>query len=431
MSLLPGIGLGTDAYPDRIARRLRAVNLTCWCAAAVAAGFAVYLGLYDWPRLWALVAVNAADAVIWAAIPLLHRFGPTVAPVAFGLSVYASNFAITALLGTDAGVYLYYMPVAALAVLFLGIGRIALAGALAATAALLHLAAHFWLPAEGPLAGADPVLVHGTYATSVVAVHALLFAIVWYGLRQTARAEAALEREYERSERLLANILPGPIAERLKGGREATIADTFEEASILFADLAGFTGRASRMPPGDLVAFLNAVFSRFDGLVEYHGLEKIKTIGDAYMVAAGLPEPHPDHAGAAADLALDMMAAAAGLAAPEGEPAAIRIGIASGPVVAGVVGTRKFAYDVWGDTVNLAARMESQGTVGRIQITDETRRLLDGRYRFEERGTIEVRGRGPLRTWFLLGPESPGEEPVEEPGTPAQPPQDPEEDAGR
>lgn len=408
MSILPSLDFGTRAYTDKVARRLRAFNLTAWTAASVAAAFAVYLSILDVERFRLLIGLNLLDAVFWAAVPLLHRFGPMVATVAFGASVYASNLAITAFLGTDSGVQLYYMAVAALAVVFIGFARIVLCGIFVAIAAGLHILAHFWLPAQSTIIAVEPWLADSTYIVSVVAVFGLLFAIVFYGLRQTARAEAVAEREYARSEGLLVNILPSAIAERLKGGQESIIADNFASASILFVDLVGFTSRASHMPPSELIVFLNGVFSRFDTLVAKYGVEKIKTIGDAYMVAAGLPETRPDHADAAADLALDMLAAAADVRDPDGNPVAFRIGIGSGPVVAGVVGTRKFAYDVWGDTVNVAARMESQGEPGRIQISDDTHALLSERFHCEERGVIEVRGRGPLKTWFLVGRDTGG-----------------------
>ena len=197
---------------------------------------------------------------------------------------------------------------------------------------------------------------------------AILFSIIFYAVRQLARAEAAAEREYERSESLLSNILPPRVAERLKERSRCVIADAYPEASILFADMAGFTARASDTTPEELVRFLNDVFTKLDGLVERHGLEKIKTTGDAYMVVSGVPEPRPDHAEALAELALDMRDALVGLVDPKGREVPVRIGIASGPVVAGVVGTRKFFYDVWGDAVNIASRMESTGEAGKIQV---------------------------------------------------------------
>ena len=168
------------------------------------------------------------------------------------------------------------------------------------------------------------------------------------------------------------SILPPPVAERLKNRADALVADAYPEASILFTDMAGFTARASDTTPEELVRFLNDVFTKLDALVERHGLEKIKITGDAYMVVSGVPEPRSDHAEALAELALDIRDALVGLVDPKGREVPVRIGIASGPVVAGVVGTRKFFYDVWGDAVNIASRMESTGEAGKIQVAVQT-----------------------------------------------------------
>jgi adenylate cyclase len=231
----------------------------------------------------------------------------------------------------------------------------------------------------------------------------ILFAIVYYAVRQIRHAEDAAEREHARSEALLANILPSPVAARLKTGVEEVIADRYAAASILFADMAGFTARASNLDPDELVRFLNRTFTMLDALVDGHGLEKIKTTGDAYMVVSGVPAVRADHATAIAALALDMRETLAGLVDPKGRPVPVRIGLACGPVVAGVVGTRKFFYDVWGDAVNLASRMESTGEPGKIQVTDEMRSALGDRFTFAERGLVEVKGKGEMRTWFLTG----------------------------
>ena len=212
----------------------------------------------------------------------------------------------------------------------------------------------------------------------------------------------ALRTERDRSERLLLNVLPRAIADRLKGA-ETTIAENYPEVSILFADIVGFTALAAQMPPTRLVGVLNTIFSGFDALVDRHGLEKIKTIGDAYFVAGGVPTPLTDHAGAVAEMALDMMQSLARFNEECGATFEMRVGINSGPVVAGVIGTHKFVFDLWGDAVNVASRMESHGQPGRIQLTEATFRLLEGRYRFEERGVISVKGRGDMRTYFLLG----------------------------
>jgi class 3 adenylate cyclase len=236
---------------------------------------------------------------------------------------------------------------------------------------------------------------------------ALLAAVLLLG--EAVRGRRALDQEHrlllaeqDRSERLLLNVLPSPIAARLKQG-EAVIADRFPEVTVLFADLAGYTASSDRSSPERVVQVLGDLFTAFDRLAQRHDLEKIKTVGDAYMVAGGLPEPRPDHAEAVAEMALAVRDEVGRHLDPNGQPLAVRIGIDTGPVVAGVIGTSKFSYDLWGDTVNTASRMESQGVVGCIQVTERTYRRLRGRYRFERRGPIQVRGKGELVTWFLLG----------------------------
>ncbi len=232
----------------------------------------------------------------------------------------------------------------------------------------------------------------------------------------------AFQKEHRRSEELLLNVLPAPIADRLKD-KEETIADDFSEVTILFADIVDFTKLSARIPSRALVDLLNRVFSAFDRLTERHGIEKIKTIGDAYMAVAGLPVPRADHAEAIADMALDMQQAMTRLRTELGEPLALRIGIHSGPVVAGVIGDRKFAYDLWGDTVNIASRMESHGVADRIQLTQSSHALLRDRYVCEKRGSITVKGKAPMTTYFLIGKRD--EAPLSRPqrvASPARPP---------
>jgi class 3 adenylate cyclase len=236
----------------------------------------------------------------------------------------------------------------------------------------------------------------------------VLFAAVLL-LGEAVRTRRALRLEHrlllgeqERSEQLLLNVLPAPIAARLKQ-TEGVIADGFPDVTVLFADIVDFTRRSDRLAPEQVVQALNDLFSVFDQHARQRGLEKIKTVGDAYMVVGGLPDPRPDHAHAVAEMALAMREEVARRTDPGGQPLAVRIGIDTGPVVAGVIGTSKFSYDLWGDTVNTASRMESQGVAGCIQVTARTyERLKDG-YRFERRGPIPVKGKGEIVTYFLVG----------------------------
>ncbi len=211
-----------------------------------------------------------------------------------------------------------------------------------------------------------------------------------------------LAREQQKSEDLLLNILPEPIALRLKQGEDC-IADSFAEVTILFADIVNFTPMSASLPATELVGLLNEIFSEFDRLSEERGLEKIKTIGDAYMVGAGLPVLREDHAEQVAEMALDMQDAIVRFNSSHDTDLSMRIGINSGAVVAGVIGTRKFIYDIWGDAVNTAARMESQGLEGQIQVTEATYHYLRDRYEFGDRGIIEIKGKGRMHTYILKG----------------------------
>jgi adenylate cyclase len=400
LRLLPNIRYGTERYPEKVARRLRALNIATWIASFVASGFAIVHFLDPTPGLRKVAAVNALAAVVCAGIPLLHRLGPLVASVCLLTFLFVYLFVVLFFLGSGTGMHLHYLVAAGLLVLFFGTERIFLTAVFVAAAAAFLIAVEALVPRNAGLLSAPRLF--GGFVVATITACTIQMVIVVYALRQAARAEAAAEREYERSESLLVNILPATIAERLKGRTEAVIADKFEEASILFADMAGFTARASDTAPDDLVLFLNHVFTDFDRLVERHGLEKIKTTGDAYMVVSGVPLPRPDHAEALAQLALEMRAAAKELRDPQGHSVPIRIGISSGPVVAGVVGTRKFFYDVWGDAVNVASRMETTGVVGKIQVSQEAYERLKDDFVLDECGEIEVKGKGRMRTWFLI-----------------------------
>jgi adenylate cyclase len=220
--------------------------------------------------------------------------------------------------------------------------------------------------------------------------------------RLLTEEQKLLQEEHVRSERLLHNILPVSIAEKLKRDT-GTIAEGFADVSVLFADIVGFTTYCASLPPGETVDVLNEIFSCFDALAYRHGLEKIKTIGDAYMVAAGLPIPRPDHVRAAADMALDMQAEIHRYNRDHGSTFRLRIGIHTGPVVAGVIGAQKFSYDLWGDTVNTASRMESQGMEDSIQVTSVTFERLQHLYLLEERGILPIKGKGAMTTYLLKG----------------------------
>jgi len=228
--------------------------------------------------------------------------------------------------------------------------------------------------------------------------------------QETRRLYAQVVAEQKLTERLLLNVLPETIADRLKGRPGLTgdsfterIVDSFPEVTVLFADIVGFTQFSEGVSPETLVDVLNDIFTRFDGIADRRGLEKIKTIGDSYMAAAGLPIPVADHSARAAHMALDLIELMDRLNEHNPHPLRVRIGLSTGAVVAGVIGKRKFLYDLWGDAVNTASRMESHGVSGRIQLTESTKLRLNGLFSLEDRGTIHVKGKGEMHTWFLNG----------------------------
>jgi len=266
---------------------------------------------------------------------------------------------------------------------------------------------------DATLASGPPDIPEGVviafFALNIVGVATTAYALLQYFVRARERAlselavqHRALEREQEKSERLLLNVLPEPVAVRLKN-EEGIIADDFESVTVLFADLVGFTPLSERLSAAEVVALLDRVFARWDALAASHGVEKIKTIGDAYMAAGGIPMPRADHAQAVADLALAMRHEVELYATETGLALDVRIGIDTGPVVAGVIGRAKFIYDLWGDTVNTASRMESLARPGTIQVTQRAYEQLRAGYELSSRSTIEVKGKGPMAVYRLLG----------------------------
>jgi adenylate cyclase len=266
------------------------------------------------------------------------------------------------------------------------------------------------------LATGAPHIPHGLvvafFALNILGVATTAFALLQYFVRARERALAdlarqhhALELEQAKSERLLLNVLPQPVAARLKE-REGIIAEDCPGVTVLFADIVGFTPLSKRLSASELVSLLDRVFARWDAVAAGHGVEKIKTIGDAYMVAGGIPLPRDDHAEAIAEMALAMGPELARCSAETGLPLEVRIGIDTGPVVAGVIGRAKFIYDLWGDTVNTASRMESHALPGTIQVTERAYERLRHRYELRRRGMIEVKGKGPMTCYLLIGPRA-------------------------
>jgi adenylate cyclase len=364
----------------------------------------VWVGTYAALGLWLSAAIPLAYQV--ASVASIYTFARTRRFRLFRASQLLMSlllpFALQWSLGgfaTSSAVSLWAFTCPVGALLFVGARQavpwfLAFAGLVALSAAI-----------DPALAAGAPDIPNGVvvtfFALNILGVSTTSYVLLQYFVRARDQALAELRVERAKSERLLLNVLPASVASRLKESDEV-IADGYASATVLFADIVGFTPLAQDLSPADTVALLDRVFARWDALAARHGVEKIKTIGDAYMVAGGLPEPRQDHAEAIADMALEMGAEVERFAAESGLPLEVRIGIDSGPVVAGVIGRAKFTYDLWGDTVNTASRMESHGMPGAIQVSERAYECLRGRYDLRQRGTIDVKGKGPMTTYLLL-----------------------------
>jgi adenylate cyclase len=385
--------------PLRVARMQLPLSRILMIAAAIHLG---QVALFTWLGVWEMAAYNVLSVAAFAgAYALLRRGGFGAASLIGTLEVLIHQALAVHFVGWGAG-FQYYLLAAAPLELMLGVrSRASQAGFLVLALGLFVGLAIAYQQAAPPYA-LDPTFVRVYGLVNTILAFALPIAFSFYLRRAAEVAEAALEDQRQRSEALLHRVLPPSIVERLResGG---SLAEAVDEASILFADIVGFTRFAERTPPREVLAVLDAIFAAFDELVEARGLEKIKTLGDAYMVAAGAPTSREDHAEALADLALAMLEELQQHTDRVPGGLMMRIGIHSGPVVAGVIGRSKFAYDLWGDTVNTAARMESHGEPGRIQVSEATARRLGPALRVEERGLIEVKGKGLMRTFWVLG----------------------------
>ncbi|OBK76914.1 adenylate cyclase [Mycobacterium sp. 1274761.0] len=390
----------TQHYAKSVASRFRVLKIATGMAAFISFAFGVFQLLIGGPAWW-VGLLNLVFGAVFLTVPVLYRFGELIAPLTFFLIAYLSLGYICYTMGTGTGLQFYFLVSATLVVLVFGIERIVLASVIVAAGAAGTIALELFVPNDRGLG--PPWTMTVGFASSVIGSAVMVMATVWYALREIDRAEKAMEAEYQRSEALLANILPASIARRLKDPSRTIIADKYDDASILFADIAGYTKRASNTAPTELVRFLDTLYTDLDALVDRHGLEKIKTSGDSYMVVSGVPQPRADHDKAIACLALDMAEAVADLKDAQGQAVPLRIGLAAGPVVAGVVGARKFFYDVWGDAVNIASRMESTDVEGRIQVPHEMYERLKNDYVLEERGVVDIKGKGPMQTWYLVG----------------------------
>jgi len=385
---------GTASYNRSDRQGLIVANVTGYLASFSSLVYALIYSLHDPVNLRPVVLGNIVSALCTAATPFFHRFGASAAALWLATVIFSTIFYFIAFLGRDSGIQLNYIGAAAGALAILGLARLRLAIASTLLALFCHLAAWYLFPPHAAINVEEDWFLDQLYANSAVSVMAIVFLIVFYAFRLARLAEA-------QTEALLRNMMPGMIVDRLRDDPATTIAENFDEASVVFADLVGFTQLAHRLGPARTVALLDDLFSRIDRAALELGLEKIKTIGDAYMAVAGVPAPCSDHALRALKLGEAMLDIIGEVSREHGLSLAMRIGIATGPVTAGVIGRAKISYDVWGDTVNLAARLESHGAPGRIHVSLATLAALGAGHGYGQPRAIELKGIGLVETVLI------------------------------
>lgn len=393
---------GVVTADAQVARRQRFTNIGICAAAANAVSHLLINAIYDFSGLFTVNLYNVLFAVAALMLPRLHRVGDNAAALGLaGLILVGNSFVVWAL-GVASDLQIYFTLVGAWLFLF-GVQNLRLfvpVFLLFVAVLLFHLNVApvdgFVLPEDGHLR--DLLSTHAMVNT--ITINA---AMIYVALRALRRAELELEEQHARSERLLATVMPASVAARLKGDGEARIADRFDHLSVLFADVVGFTEASRGLPPEAVVAYLDELVRGFDALAARFGVDKIKTVGDGYMAATGFAGPGADAAVAIARFAQAMIGTVARHRPLGARPLALRIGIHCGPATAGIIGDTRFSYDIWGEAVNIAARLEQHGEPGRVHVSEAFRIAAGSGLEFIERGPTELKGVGEMRTFYLAG----------------------------
>jgi len=389
------LSFGTEHYPPETRRRLRVMNAVAYLIIIATLAYSVQHLLHADIKLMPVAIINIALVFVAAWVPFAHRYNEIAGGMLLIIAEYSAQFAFSAYYGHGAGMQMHYFVGAAAPFVILGLHRKKLALALVLSGVGLHLLSWKLFPASRALINVDTEMLEHLYVNATVTTTALIAASVYY-------AYALVERAQGEVEKLLRNILPVSIIARLNAKPDEVIADHYESASVLFLDICGFTPLALKLGPGETVKILNELVTEFDQVSARFGAEKIKTIGDAYMAASGIPEIDENHLQKLAKTALALQTVVKRVALLNNIKIEARIGIATGPLTAGVIGTHKFSYDIWGDTVNLASRMESTGKPGFIQVPSGVKSALENDFIFESAGNIPVKGFGEITTYYLI-----------------------------
>lgn len=397
------INIGLKKNPNHIeAKTIRLTNGITLLT--ILMGFNFYPNLiYFLPETFLLLILLSSSLSLYLLVFCLNYFQLHTFAKIYLLLIACFNLSLTSiLLGREQNFHFYLIAIIAVAFFIFEERELRVQYFIVSLVTLVFIGLEIWFSIHPGLIPFPKDFLFFAGINNNLGLLFLVVGFLYFISSNYKKAQIALEDERQKSESLLHNILPVPIADRLKKSRIA-IADGFDSVSILFADIVGFTPLSGKMKPAELVSLLNKIFSDFDVLVEENHLEKIKTIGDAFMVAGGLPLPSNTHALQVAKFALEVKKSLAKINLENQQSLMIRIGIHSGPVVAGVIGLSKFSYDVWGDTVNIASRMESHCLPGEIQVSESTYQSLKEKFIFSEKRTIEIKGKGEMATYLLLG----------------------------
>ncbi len=395
-------GLGVTASDADVRRRQGFVNIAAVIAGINSFEHLIEQAFRDFAVLEPLIWHNGLFGIAHFATPLFHRISENAAAMWLSTAIIVGTFQVIRLTGLEGGAHVYFAFTAG-AFLFFGVKNWRHYLAVVAGALAVVLWALAYAPDYGPIALAAPAFTHQLAAMVVINVILINVLLFTYALVQLYRAEERVAAERDRADRLLLVILPPPIAGKLKAAPQEVIADRHEAVTVFFADIVGFTSAARTASPEELVAWLDTMFRVVDDLATTHKVEKIKTIGDAYMAVSGLRVPPEVGAARIARFALAFRSFARTYRSLGGEPLSVRVGLHTGPVVAGVIGGTRFAYDLWGDAVNTASRMESHGAPDRIQISASTRALLSMDFAITPRGKVQAKGLGVVETFWLEG----------------------------
>ncbi|MCP4937193.1 MAG: adenylate/guanylate cyclase domain-containing protein [bacterium] len=389
------LAAGTSQYDAGTRRRLRVLNLVSYIIAVATFLYALQYVMIDARHFAPVIYINLALVVVALLVPVMHRVHEIAAGLWLAGCECIALFALTHYLGRDAGIHVQYLVLAATPFVIFGLKRMWLVAVVVLLGLILHVVSWFSYPTKMALLKVDQQTLDLLYVNASITTVLLIAACVYYAYYLGDKAQQEVDR-------LLHNVLPASIVERLKEHPGEPIANKVDEASVMFIDLVGFTSLAAELGPVRTVEFLGTLFNALDELVSMHGVEKIKTIGDAYMIAAGVPETDADHLSKIARMALAVRACVEQSAACAGASIKCRIGFASGSVMAGVIGTKKFSFDVWGQTVNVASRMESYGKPDAVMVPLDVKEKLQGAFIFEHAGTKQIKGEGEIDCWYLI-----------------------------